>query len=1107
MSPNHYHRLSFTSSLVILVFLVPWASGRAQEPFAQRHVAEVRAVDDIATIELPPIDLEAIAAEDVLREQEGLPPRFAIPNLTAITPATDGTWEALDNNMLMWRLRIQAAGALSVNVGFTRYVMPDGGTLYVYATDGNYVVRPFTAEDNELHGELWTPPVLSDDIIVEVTVPAEVAEHLELEFGSINHGYRGFGETRGLRSGSCNVDVVCPQGDDWRDDISTVGVISTGGSTFCTGFMVNNTAEDLTPYFMTADHCSVGPGNAASLVVFWNYENSWCRPPGSAASGGPGDGSLSQFNTGSFFRADYGSSDMTLVELDDDPNPAWNVGYAGWDRSSADASSAVAIHHPNTDEKRISFEDQGTQTTSYLGTTPPGNGTHVRVIDWDLGTTEPGSSGSPLFDQNHRVVGQLHGGYAACGNDDSDWYGRFSVSWDGGGTSSTRLRDWLDPGNTGAMTTDFVSLNTLCSDVGEVEFAEPKYACEDSATVKVVDCGLDLNETVVDTVTITVASDSEPGGEMLVLTETRVDSAKFEAVLSLSGTNAAGVLQVAEGDLVSATYVDADDGEGNFNVVVIGTAVVDCTPPVISNVQTVNVQPRTATVTFNASEASKGGVSYGFSCGSLPGTAAGTTYGTSVAVDLASLQDGTTYFYAVEAEDEAGNLATDNNGGACYTFATPEVPEFFTEEFVTDNDLDSLTLLFSLSGTFDYYDGCAESITALPTDPSGGTIMSLTDDESELVAVGGGNSVSLYGVSYNSFYVGANGFITFGSSDSDYDETLAEHFELPRVAALYDDLNPTAGGQVSWKQLADRMVVTWDGVPEYNTTSFNTFQVELYFDGRIRLSYLAVGAADGIAGLSRGDGLSPDFFESDLSAMGSCGPKAPAAAAAPHDVLKNRYISFAPNNGTRAVAFRVELAECDYFPGSTGVLGWVGKPDVYGIARVVSGRVDQMWPQAVIHVGDCEIAPNAYYQVRAILAGADAEDPGNFSDPLEIPTTPKPGTNYWADAVGSLVGVCSVDGVTPCISTVDCPAGQVCGIWPGPDGVLNFDDVGAAVKAFQRAPGTVWPEVTWVDIHGDNGGDATVDPPNRAANFADIQFMVLAFQGNPYPFSDPADCP
>ena len=135
-----------------------------------------------------------------------------------------------------------------------------------------------------------------------------------------------------------------------------MAVISTGGSTFCTGFLVNNTSQDMKGYFMTANHCGINSGTAPSLVAYWNYENSWCRPVNDPINGQPGDGMLNQYNTGSIFRSSSSASDFTLVELDDPINPAFNVYWAGWDHSGADATNATAIHHPNTDEKRISFE-------------------------------------------------------------------------------------------------------------------------------------------------------------------------------------------------------------------------------------------------------------------------------------------------------------------------------------------------------------------------------------------------------------------------------------------------------------------------------------------------------------------------------------------------------------------------------------------------------------------------------------------------------------------------------------------------------------------------------------------------------------------------------
>jgi lysyl endopeptidase len=202
------------------------------------------------------------------------------------------------------------------------------------------------------------------------------------------------------------------------------------------------------------------------------------------ASGNAGDGSLAQFNTGSTLRADYTPSDFTLVEMTQPPNAAFNLFWAGWDHTPysstggpgngdfacAPDSLCAAIHHPNTDEKRITFSADNTTTTSYNSATVPGDGTHVHAF-WDpmpvfppnpstsipAGVTEPGSSGSPLYNAQHRYIGQLHGGPSTCGatgGNLSDYYGHFSVSWEGGGTSATRTKDWLDAGNIGAAAID-----------------------------------------------------------------------------------------------------------------------------------------------------------------------------------------------------------------------------------------------------------------------------------------------------------------------------------------------------------------------------------------------------------------------------------------------------------------------------------------------------------------------------------------------------------------------------------------------------------------------------------------------------------------------------
>jgi len=400
-------RLSVCLGLFLIGSTAYAAAPTAVVPTASRFaVLDINRVDSV----LPaPLDLARIGEEDVMQERLGMPPRFAIPEKVSITPANHGTWEKLADGQMLWRLRIVGRdGTNSLNLGFTHFKMTPHSRLLFYSADGTQIERAVTAEDNEDHGQLWTPVITTNDLIVELTVPRKERRGVELELGWINQGYRGFGTIPSeayAKSGGCNLDVEClAAGDSWRDQMRSVAVISTGGSTFCTGSLLNDTAGDRKMYFITANHCGITSSNAASLVVYWNYQNSFCRTPGSAASGQPGDGTLTQFHTGSIFRAARSASDFTLVELDDPPVAAYNHFWAGWDRSTGDftctpGAPCACIHHPNTDEKRITYVITNTATTSYNNPASPGDGTHIwahwtrweRKADSSPGVTEPGS--------------------------------------------------------------------------------------------------------------------------------------------------------------------------------------------------------------------------------------------------------------------------------------------------------------------------------------------------------------------------------------------------------------------------------------------------------------------------------------------------------------------------------------------------------------------------------------------------------------------------------------------------------------------------------------------------------------------------------------------
>ena len=421
---------------------------------------------DIPTLELPALDNAVLLERELNARKPDRAPAFAEVRPVDVRPSTHGNWTDNADGNSVWQLRVVSPTAHSLNLGFTEFRMPTGGELYLTTgrKDNWQTQGPYTPADNEVHNQLWTPMLNGDQLVINVTVPTAERENLRLWLTQVNHDFLDF--DRQVKSGSCNVDVVCgaadgfPIVDLYRDIIRSVAVISTGGGTFCTGFLVNNTLNDGTPYFMTANHCGINAGNAPSLVTYWNFENSTCRAPGSGASGGNGDGALTTNNTGAIWRASNPASDMTIVELDDPVNPNANAFFAGWDNSyNVPTDTVIAVHHPSTDEKRISFTFQ--QTFFTQGFNGPNNptGTHLEIPDWDIGTTEPGSSGSPVFDRFHRLRGQLHGGSAACGNDAYDTYGAVAASWEGGGSPSSRLRDWLDPNNSGVTFIDGRDVN------------------------------------------------------------------------------------------------------------------------------------------------------------------------------------------------------------------------------------------------------------------------------------------------------------------------------------------------------------------------------------------------------------------------------------------------------------------------------------------------------------------------------------------------------------------------------------------------------------------------------------------------------------------------
>jgi hypothetical protein len=371
---------------------------------------------------MPPVDHEALLARDAERVAAGVkgPFKFGSNHAVDLSLENSGIWNVLSNGDRVWRLSIQCPHAYSVNLEFHDFVVPEGAQVFVYNSEGE-VLGGYEAASNPGHTELGVSPLAGDRITIEYVEPVRVAGQGHLRVGQVTHAYRDiFGKSKLLHdSESCNNNVICPEGDPWRDQIRAAAMIFVSGDGLCSGTLLNNCANDGTPYFLTANHCLGNPNN-------WIFRFNWESPSCGQNLNGPTTNTVS----GAALLVHSEESDVALLRLNSPPPANYNVYYSGWDNGTTPATSATCIHHPSGDIKKISFENQAVVSTNYFGVEA------WKVTAWDDGTTEGGSSGSGLWDQNKRLVGQLYGGDANCFNNVNDNFGRFSVSY-------PLLQQWL----------------------------------------------------------------------------------------------------------------------------------------------------------------------------------------------------------------------------------------------------------------------------------------------------------------------------------------------------------------------------------------------------------------------------------------------------------------------------------------------------------------------------------------------------------------------------------------------------------------------------------------------------------------------------------------
>lgn len=430
-----------------------------EDPCALPHSLSVSStllpLTAVDTWTAPTVDVDALRAEDdAFAETESVKfRRVAATQKADLDPAEVGTWETLPDGTSLWRIKIVAPGALWTGIGMGTCRLPDGARLWVY-DEAFTQLRPCESGAPASHGQRWRYPIPGETAVIEIHCPTPGDP--DVHIGTVIHGYEPpLGDED--CPGECSPDVACA--DLGIEDIHRAFMrmyvpidlpdCDTTGIAMCSGSLVNNTANDCRPFVLSAAHCVRNPGLVPGSTFLFNYDRPGCcegvAPDTDTMEGATFRMSWIGGYTDDCLPVDPGGSDIALIELDDAVPLEFDARFNGWSRAIDTTDQVGTVHQPaGAKSKKVAVSFDGYTT----------NGpTRLRIAEWDLGSIKSGSSGSPFFNQDGRVIGVV-----STGGPDSDCpsvnvgFARFDASWTGGGAPSSRLRDWLDPTKSNALT-------------------------------------------------------------------------------------------------------------------------------------------------------------------------------------------------------------------------------------------------------------------------------------------------------------------------------------------------------------------------------------------------------------------------------------------------------------------------------------------------------------------------------------------------------------------------------------------------------------------------------------------------------------------------------
>ncbi len=385
-----------------------------------------------------------------------------------ISIVDDGTYQLLEDSTRVWLVRVQSESAYALQFYFSEFILPDGAQLFMYNEDQSMVLGAYTSDNNpgDIVNDLkfGIEYIDGNSIVLEYHEPNWVDFTGILYIGKVVHVFRDMFSRAAPDYGTsdpCHINVRCTNHTaGWVREISSVALIQMYDNTFnlagtCSGTLINNVDNTGDPLFLTASHCAdnIETGAHDNTFPIWvfkfGHQTGFCSPPANYQYAYRG---FSVSGASQVARQHSGGpqSDYLLLRLNATVNDfdEQEICYAGWvnfDSYDGNVNEAVGIHHPNGDVKKFSKTETPTQSTEYSQTVNYDQYEYVRVVDWTHGVTAPGSSGSPLFNTVHQIIGQLRGGGSECvgstgDNGKSDWYGKMWANM-----QDSDFEDALDP--------------------------------------------------------------------------------------------------------------------------------------------------------------------------------------------------------------------------------------------------------------------------------------------------------------------------------------------------------------------------------------------------------------------------------------------------------------------------------------------------------------------------------------------------------------------------------------------------------------------------------------------------------------------------------------